>query len=80
MDSSLHLVDSPLIPLGFYRKPIEERAAIVAEWAGLGADDVEALYRGCRWPRPAGMIENVVGRYSLPLGIGANFVVSSATC
>ncbi len=78
MDSSLHLVDSPRSSrlAGFYRKPIEERAAIVAEWAGLDADDVEALRAGLSLAQAGQMIENVVGRYTLPLGIGANFVVN----
>ncbi len=78
MDNSLHPVDSPRSSrlAGFYRKPIEERAAIVAEWAGLDADDVEALRAGLSLAQAGQMIENVVGRYTLPLGIGANFIIN----
>ena len=61
---------------GFYLKSIEERVAILAEWAGLDADDLEALSTGLTLAQGGQMIENAVGRYALPLGIGANFLIN----
>lgn len=61
---------------GFYRMSFDERVAVLAEWAELDAEDVEALRNGLSLEQAGQMIENAVGRYALPLGIGANFVVN----
>jgi len=61
---------------GFYQKSIAERTAIVAQWAQLTADEVAALHDGLAVAQADKMIENVIGRYSLPLGIGANFLIN----
>lgn len=61
---------------GFYQKSVAERVAIVAAWAGLDADDVAALADGLSVAAGDKLIENVVGRYCLPLGIGANFLIN----
>lgn len=58
---------------GFYQKSIEERTAIVAAWAGLSDDERAWLRDSLTLEQADKMIENVVGRYSLPLGIAANF-------
>ena len=61
---------------GFYQKPVAERVAIVAAWSGLTPDEVAVLADGLSVAAADKMIENVIGRYSLPLGIGANFLVN----
>jgi len=61
---------------GFYQKNIAERAALVAAWANLSAADVNLLREGLSVEQADGMSENVIGRYALPLGIGANFTVN----
>jgi hydroxymethylglutaryl-CoA reductase len=63
---------------GFYNKSLEERAQIVAEWAGLDSREVEALRgeMGLDTEQADHMIENVVGVHGLPLGIALNFVVN----
>jgi hydroxymethylglutaryl-CoA reductase len=61
---------------GFYQKSVAERTAIIARWADLSQEEVAALYEGLSVAQADKMIENVVGRYSLPLGIGTNFLVN----
>lgn len=61
---------------GFYQKSVAERVAIVAEWADLTPDEVAVLQNGLTMGQADKMIENVIGRYCLPLGIGANFTVN----
>ena len=61
---------------GFYQLPLAERVAIVAAWAGLSAGEVTLLAQGMGVERGDKMIENVVGRYDLPLGIATNFTVN----
>ncbi|MCB9149889.1 MAG: hydroxymethylglutaryl-CoA reductase, degradative [Caldilineaceae bacterium] len=61
---------------GFYQKSIDERIQILQQWAELTAAEITALHDALSVAQADKMIENVVGRYSLPLGIGANFVVN----
>jgi hydroxymethylglutaryl-CoA reductase len=61
---------------GFYKKTPAERAALVGEWAALAAEDLAALDDGLSPAQAEHMIENVVGRYALPLGIATNFLVN----
>ena len=61
---------------GFYQKNVTERVALIAEWAGLSADETAVLETGLSVAQADKMIENVVGRYSLPLGIGVNFLIN----
>lgn len=61
---------------GFYQKKIDERIAIVAEWADLSPEEVACLAEGLSVARGDKLIENVVGRYALPLGIGTNFTIN----
>ena len=62
---------------GFYDLSVEERAARVAEWAGLDAAE-QAVLRGdgLDVARADQMIENVVGTHALPLAIAPNFTVN----
>jgi len=62
---------------GFYRKSWQERLALLAEKAHLTPEETEALRAGGLSTEAADrMIENVVGLYSLPLGIAVNFLVN----
>ncbi|MCB0131330.1 MAG: hydroxymethylglutaryl-CoA reductase, degradative [Caldilineaceae bacterium] len=61
---------------GFYQKSVAERVAILADWADLTPADVAVLQEGLTVNQADKMIENVVGRYCLPLGIGANFLIN----
>ena len=62
----------------FYKKPLNERARTVAQWAGLNEDELSALSGalGLSGEQADHMIENAVGVYGLPLGIAVNFQVN----
>jgi len=62
----------------FYRFPPEERLRIVAEFAGLGGEEVELLKKtgGLGLDIADRMIENVIGTFQLPLGIAVNFLIN----
>ena len=62
---------------GFYKRALDERGAIVAEWAGL-ADGERASLRdaGLTLAQADHMIENVIGMYALPMGIATNFLIN----
>jgi hydroxymethylglutaryl-CoA reductase len=63
---------------GFYKRPLAERAALVAEWAKLTAKEQSALLgiAGLNAAQADNMIENAVGVYALPLGIATNFLIN----
>lgn len=63
---------------GFYQKTLEERLAIVKEWANLNdnAQDILEGSKGLSLEQASHMIENAIGRYSLPFGIGTNFLIN----
>lgn len=63
---------------GFYNWTLEERLAWVARWAGLTDDEVASLRdaSALSLEQANRMIENVVGRYALPLGVALNFQVN----
>ena len=63
---------------GFYNLPLDERLEQLAKAAGLSLDEISAFKspNGLVDKQADHMIENVVGTFSLPLGIGLNFVVN----
>jgi hydroxymethylglutaryl-CoA reductase len=62
---------------GFYRLPLEERLAELARQAGLSAEDLALFTSGGIAAAGADrMVENAIGIYALPLGLGLNFVVN----
>ncbi len=62
---------------GFYRLPVETRRAELGARAGLGPEDLATLEAGGLDLTAADrLVENVVGLYALPLGLGLNFVIN----
>jgi hydroxymethylglutaryl-CoA reductase len=62
---------------GFYRLPVEDRRRILRMAGDLGQDDMKTLDGGGLDTDTADrMVENAVGVYALPLGIGLNFRVN----
>lgn len=62
----------------FYQKSISERHDTLAQQANLSSHELEAYTPdgGLGVDTANAMIENVVGLYSLPVGIGRNFLVN----
>ena len=61
---------------GFYKLSVPERRAMLAELAGLSDDQVQAWADAELDEGTADrMIENVIGRYSLPIGVATNFII-----
>ena len=67
-------MESSRIP-GFYKLPPEERLKVIAEMAGLSADDVAQLAAGLGVEQADRMVENVIGTFQVPLGIATNFII-----
>ena len=61
---------------GFYKKSLADRTALIADWAALTAEESDLLAAGLSAERADMIIENVVGSFALPLGIGANFLIN----
>jgi hydroxymethylglutaryl-CoA reductase len=62
---------------GFYRLTIEARRRELSERAELSIDDLHTLDLGGLDTRTADqVVENVIGVYTLPLGVGLNFRVN----
>jgi hydroxymethylglutaryl-CoA reductase len=63
---------------GFYKKSIEERIRFVQDFANLTEEEVELLTKTGGLPAELAdrMIENVVGVFPVPLGIGINFLIN----
>jgi hydroxymethylglutaryl-CoA reductase len=62
---------------GFYNKTLTERLQAISEQSGLSQEEAEAFStNGLNSDGAEHMIENVVGLYSLPIGIATNFRVN----
>jgi hydroxymethylglutaryl-CoA reductase len=61
---------------GFYRQPYAERVALIREWLGVPPETELPVDGGLTQARAEAMIENVIGRYSLPFAIGTNFLIN----
>ena len=61
---------------GFYKLSVPERRAMLAELADLSEEQVQAWANAELDEGTADrMIENVIGRYSLPIGVATNFII-----
>jgi hydroxymethylglutaryl-CoA reductase len=61
----------------FYKRNIQERQEIVQDWVGLDPNQIQYLNdSGLTIDGANNMIENVIGRYSLPFAIATNFKVN----
>ncbi len=61
---------------GFYRQTLEQRLLTVAGWAGLDDADLTALRAGLSVEQADHLVENALGLFALPLGLGVNFLVN----
>ena len=63
---------------GFYKLSPKERLAIVKDFAGLTDEETRLLQETCALPMDVAdhMVENVIGVFPEPLGIGANFLIN----
>jgi hydroxymethylglutaryl-CoA reductase len=63
---------------GFYNLSLEERLEELARRAELSAEEIASLSGAMGLTREQAdhMIENVIGLYALPLGIGLNFLIN----
>ncbi len=61
---------------GLYKLPLNERQQRLAEYAELTAEELKMLEGGLSTEQADVMIENVVGRYTLPLGVATNFSIN----
>ncbi len=62
----------------FYKRTIQERQTLIQDWSNLENDQIKSLNNsGLEIEDANHMIENVVGRYSLPFGIATNFKINS---
>lgn len=60
---------------GFYQLSVEARQRMIADWADLDLKEGAALDVGLTLEQASHMIENVVGRMTLPLGVATNLCV-----
>ncbi len=63
---------------GFYKKSLDERLALIKEFAGLEEKEIADLkkYGAMDFEIADRMVENIVGTQQLPLGIATNFVIN----
>lgn len=64
---------------GFYKKSLQERLDLLDEWVTETSTTTRYLLTteaGLPLDRAENMIENVIGRYSLPLGLATNFQIN----
>ncbi len=64
---------------GFYKLSPKERLVIIKEFAGLSDEECASLQKTGSLSLEAAdrMIENVIGTFPLPLGIGVNFLINN---
>jgi hydroxymethylglutaryl-CoA reductase len=62
----------------FYKLNLDDRIKVVKEFSGLTDEETEILKRsgGLRLEDANRMIENVVGTFSVPVGIAVNFLIN----
>jgi len=63
---------------GFYKLPLKERLAIIKDFAGLTDEEIRLLENTGSLPFDVAdhMVENVIGVFPEPLGVGVNFLIN----
>ncbi|HSH01124.1 MAG TPA: hydroxymethylglutaryl-CoA reductase, degradative [Anaerolineae bacterium] len=62
---------------GFYKRPLEERVNLIAQWANLEPHEAMTLLgTGLTASRANQMVENCLGTFALPLGVAVNFRIN----
>jgi len=61
---------------GFYKLSVDERIKKVREFSTLNDEDIEILKKGFSLEQMDRMIENVIGKIEIPLGIATNFLIN----
>ena len=61
---------------GFYRLPLRTRQDELTARAGLSPDEVASLHGGLDAAGADRVVENAIGVYALPLGLGLNFRIN----
>lgn len=59
-----------------YKLPLRERQQQLADYVNLTVEELAMLEGGLTAEQAEVMIENVVGRYTLPLGLATNFLIN----
>ena len=64
---------------GLYERPLPERLATLAQWAGLEASEQATLLgmSGLTAAQADRMVENAIGIYALPMGLATNFLINN---
>lgn len=62
---------------GFYKKSIAERQRILHVWAQIDEEDLQILEKPLAISDANNMIENTIGIFGLPIGIGTNFRIDN---
>lgn len=64
---------------GFYKLDLEERIKIVETFCGLSEDDIKILQdpEALDMIKTDHMVENVIGRIQIPLGVATNFLINN---
>lgn len=67
---------------GFYKLSVEERLKEVAEFANLEDKHIKTIQNPevLDIEKADNMIENVIGRFTLPLGVALNFMINGKDC
>jgi hydroxymethylglutaryl-CoA reductase len=63
---------------GFYKLPPKERLSLIADLAGLTAEESALLGQSCALPIDVAdhMVENVIGIFPEPMGVAVNFQIN----
>src|SRR5699024_12010217 len=63
---------------GFYKMSVDERRELIAEMHAFSGENNKALHakEALAVETADKMIENVIGTYPLPLGLGLNFLIN----
>ncbi len=64
---------------GFFKLTTDERMKEVAEFAGLTEEEQKTLQEpdSLDMEKADNMVENVIGRFSLPMGVAVNFIINN---